>query len=71
MARLLRVFRQARKGVLSRFKDCFVIIEQPHTLTGTPKPLYFKEHNTPTRFARFMNKIITFTSEDKPHPDFF
>ena len=48
--------------------DCFVIIEQPHTLTGTPKPLYFKEHNT-TRFARFMNKIITLTSEDKPHPD--
>ena len=26
--------------------DCFVIIEQPHTLAGTPKPLYFKEQNT-------------------------
>ena len=56
---------------LEHVVDCFVIIEQPHTLTGTPKPLYFKEHNTTTRFARFMNKIITFTSEDKPHPDFF
>ena len=53
---------------LEHVVDCFVIIEQPHTLTGTPKPLYFKEHNT-TRFARFMNKIITLTSEDKPHPD--
>ena len=48
--------------------DCFVIIEQPHTLAGTPKPLYFKEQNT-TWFARFMNKFITLTSEDKPHPD--
>ena len=47
---------------LEHVVDCFVIIEQPHTLTGTPKPLYFKEHNT-TRFARFMNKIITLTSK--------
>ena len=42
---------------LEHVVDCFVIIEQPHTLTGTPKPLYFKEHNT-TRFARFMIKIM-------------
>ena len=53
---------------LEHVVDCFVIIEQPRTLTGTPKPLYFKEHNT-ARFARFINKIITLTSEDKPHPD--
>ena len=43
---------------LEHVVDCFVIIEQPYTLTGTPKPLYFKEHNT-TLFARSMNKIIT------------
>ena len=37
---------------LEHVVDCFVIIEQPKTLAGTPKPLYFKEHNT-TRFERF------------------
>ena len=27
---------------LEHVVDCFVIIEQPHTLAGSPKPLYFK-----------------------------
>ena len=49
--------------------DWFVIIEPPHTITGTHKPLYFKV-NSSTRFTRFMKKIIKFTSEDeKPYPD--
>ena len=40
---------------LENVVDCFVTIEPPHTIAGTPQPLHFKENDS-TRFTRFMKK---------------
>ncbi|WPH02605.1 glycosyltransferase family 17 protein [Acrodontium crateriforme] len=53
---------EIRLNTLAPYVDYFIIVEEPTTFTGLPKPLYLK--NNWDRFAAFHDKIIYKVVED-------